>query len=105
MYFGSGFLGPGGQFVFEAVESDVGKGRRDDAALRCALVGAVEGIFVQLPCFEPHAEDVLVHDRDVVHQPLVVNAVETGFDVAFEYPCRRIADGQHLMGTSDGVGA
>jgi len=70
--------------------------RGNDAPLRGAILGRVEDGLVHVSRLQPFTEDGLVH-RDVGQQPFVADAVEAGFDVAFEYPLRAVASDQHVI--------
>src|SRR6516162_3387469 len=61
--------------------------RRERTALGSPVRRFVKNVFFHVPRFQPLLENDSVH-RDVSQQPIVLNLVETGLDVALQDPLR-----------------
>lgn len=87
---------------FKAIERQIGEHWRDDASLGSAFLRGVERLAFQVSGLQPLLQYALVH-RDVRQQPLVADAIETGFDVGIEDPLGCIALGQHHVALTVGI--
>jgi hypothetical protein len=55
--------------------------------LRRSSLGRKESAFLHVSGFQPSAQQTLVH-RNVLLQPMMVDMIETSFDITFENPLR-----------------
>ena len=90
------------QLTLQPIQGHVRQHRRDDTALRCAIVGRIERGIVHEPGFQPLAQNALIR-RDIGEKPIVTDPVKARHNVAFENPLRRRAPRQCSKALSDCV--